>query len=118
MAGQRVNYPARLPKPAELETIQLARLPAEVDESRKLGWRRGDMFYYIPPETWRVTQIDYKDEWRGGSFPEGRARNGRGPGPLDYLGQVWDWDEVERHWDVQLTSGIYMRITHEGVWKR
>ena len=118
IAGGRLNYPARLPKPPELEAIKPHNLQSEIDEARKRSWRRGGRFYYIPPGIWEFTQVNQKHEWRSGAFPVDRARNGRGPGPLDYLGQIWDWDEQERHWDVQLTDGTYLRITHEGVWRQ
>jgi hypothetical protein len=118
MADRRVDHPCRLAKPPELEGLPLYKLNSEIDVARGRGWQRHDRFYYIPPGHWRLTQVQGKAEWRAGVFPTDRAANGRGPGPIDYLGQVWDWDENERHWDVQLRNGTYKRITHEGVWQR
>jgi hypothetical protein len=105
-----VNYlahPCILPKPPKLAEVPLDQL---ADALRQLRQREGEKLFYIPPRNWSPTQV-MKGRWRNGrAFPYDEIGGHRGF--IDARGIVWEWDDAERHWDVQ--SQPYCRISHTG----
>lgn len=107
--------PCRLPIPPVFKDALLDQIADRLPEAIRQGWKVNDGYFFIPPDTFRPEQVE-KQAWRTGkAFPKDRAANGRGPGPIDYMGRVWVWDHNERHWDVQLLNGKYKRVNHDGL---
>jgi hypothetical protein len=100
-------HPCLLPKPPELRSISLSQLEAEL---RTLKQEEGDKLYYLPRRNWSPIGIT-KDDWRNGrAFPYEQIDGHWGF--VDLNGIIWEWDNNERHWDVQLKP--YRRISHTG----
>jgi hypothetical protein len=110
----RINHPCVLPRPPLLHDADLDALSDKLPEACRVGWEVDRRCYFVPPRDYRPKEVDRR-RWREGrAFPQGRtADNGRS-GPIDYRSQIWAWDIVERHWDVQLPNGGYRRISHDG----
>ncbi len=107
------QFPALLPKPSLLNGCSLQNLRDSLNAARDNGWVIGENYYFIPPSDFDPLGID-KETWRKGrAFQYATAPNSDKKGPVDYRGIVWNWDEVERHWDVQ-TVPKYIRISHTG----
>jgi hypothetical protein len=110
--GDKV-HPCVLPRPPSLNDVRVRDLARRLPEAHQAGWEAPGRFYYIPPVGYDPTRVT-QAQWRSGkAFPRKRHTNKRA-GPVDYLGNIWAWDEKERHWDVQLEVG-YMRVSHTGV---
>lgn len=111
--------PCRLPRPPILKGVLLEQLATRLHEASQQGWMVGGRYFFIPPNSFQPEQVA-KHTWRKGqAFQREMTKNGRGPergpGPIDYIGQIWVWDNNERHWDVQLLDGGYVRVNHEGL---
>jgi hypothetical protein len=120
--GARNNHPCILPRPPCLAVVELTDLPSKLAEAARAGWAIDDRYYFVPPVDYHPQFVE-KRPWREGRAFEHattpQPRNGRRrKGPLDHFGQIWAWDVDERHWDVQLRNGGYMRISHDGRWLR
>jgi hypothetical protein len=113
--GGHWNHPSFLPRPPALEGSRLSDLGSRLTDARRAGWRLSGRRYFIPADLWTVDDVT-KAAWRAGNIFPAATLNGR-TGPVDYLGNVWAWDDAERHWDVQLHGGggDYVRISHTGA---
>ncbi len=112
-ANPRITHPCVLPPPLGVARVELAGLPAVLEEERRRGWQRNDTYCFIPPEDYDPREVD-KHQWRKGKGFKSRRLPNRLGGPIDFEGRVWVWDVLERHWDVQLPGGGYKRISHDG----
>ncbi len=114
-AGGRVNHPCVLPRPPVLRGVQLRDLGLKLADARRAGWHLSGSRYFIPADSWAVDDVA-KASWRIGNIFSEATLNGR-TGPVDWFGNVWAWDDAERHWDVQLHggAGAYVRVSHTGV---
>jgi hypothetical protein len=108
------NHPCCLPRPP-LEDIRLDHLAAELANARRLGWKLGERFYFIPHRDWHTASID-QASWRNGrAFPYRKCRDSDRSGYIDYEDREWVWDREERHWDIQLRPHVRVRHTGELV---
>ncbi|HUX65647.1 MAG TPA: hypothetical protein VMV42_00735 [archaeon] len=106
-------HPCRLPRPPVLESVIIENLNDMLPVARSIGWKVNDRYYFVPPESFKA-EIE-KSKWRRGEGFEQKKKHGwKGPSLVDYQGQIWCWDLAERHWDVQLKKGNYIRISHDG----
>jgi hypothetical protein len=113
-ANPRTMHPCVLPRPLEVSGVSLVNLAGALEEARRLGWKRGAKYCFIPPTGYDPAAID-QQQWRKGRGFEWKRLTSNLAGPIDYKGQVWAWDSGERHWDVQLVGGGYMTISHDGT---
>jgi hypothetical protein len=115
--GARINYPCRLPKPPILEGIPIEQLPEMLAKARRIGWKVGESYYFIPPENYRPELVK-QYEWRNGSAFDLETKDtikGKKIGPIDYEGRIWAFDIFQkRHWDVQLPNGNKLDVSHKG----
>jgi hypothetical protein len=119
---QHAVKPCCLPRPVELEGIHFEMLKPALDRIRGFGWlskdSTGAVYRFIPPDDW--DPLDWKSEQtkatcRGsGSFRRDDTPDHRHTGFVDCEDRIWEWDLIERHWDVQLESGGYYSISHTG----
>ncbi|MDP2762259.1 MAG: DUF1641 domain-containing protein [Sideroxyarcus sp.] len=113
----RVNYPCRLPKPPVLDGVPLEELFQALVEVRNNDWQINGRYYFIPRADFHPEQVS-KEDWRNGAAFKRKTINtpkGKKTGPIDFGGRIWVWDIYqERHWDVQLPSGGWMNISHDG----
>jgi hypothetical protein len=106
------QHPCQLPRPQIINRVPLVELASVLASLRSESWPHAGRYCYIPPASWAPESVNDKVDWRKGAFPTAEA-NGR-RGPRDYKGQVWAWDNQERHWDVQIGKG-HKRIRHDGL---
>ena len=110
----RIQHPCVLPKPPDLCGVTLQELPGQLGIACGRGWRSRDHYHFVPAAGYAPLTIP-KGKWRaGGAFELGRAEGRQRSGPIDHCGRVWEWDQNERHWDVQFPGDGYMRISHDG----
>ena len=101
--------PCFLPKTPSCHYLKLTDLCATLETC---SVRESGRWFYIPPNNWSPF-LSSVDEWRRGYvFPRGQI--GQHHGFLDRDGNVWEWDLLETHWDVQFQDGNYKKISHTG----
>jgi hypothetical protein len=107
-------HPCRLPKPELLLQVEPRDLGDKLRVVRANGCRAQGRYCFVPTVAWDAMQVA-KSDWRHGRAFSRGVMNGR-TGPIDYEGNVWAWDNIERHWDVQQVSGdpAYVRVSHTG----
>lgn len=122
--GAKNSNPCRLPKPPQLEGLMLEEIVGMLPEVRRRGWQIGDKYFYIPPDSCDLVNVE-KAKWRDGrAFPRAPKKEGDKIGPilLDFQGRKWVWDQHpggnpgERHWDVQFSEkrDDYKRVAYDG----
>jgi hypothetical protein len=112
--GARIAHPCVLPKPPCLDGATLDEISAKLTEAHRAGCKLNGRHYFLPSITYRPETIDQRN-WRSGrAFEHKRTPDLQRGGPVDYQDQIWAWDHIERHWDVQLPGGGYFRISHDG----
>ncbi len=107
----RVIHPCLLPKPPRLRNMSLADIQSSVAH---ISQEQEGKLFYLPARGWLAHSVT-KAAWRekGHGFPHRSSPNRHGSGWIDRENRVWEWDQYERHWDVQ--SGTdYIRISHTG----
>ena len=103
----------RLPKPSCMEGQLLESLVASLPQAHQDGWCVNGKYCFVPPHDFDPRLVD-SGTWRAGrAFRGSTAPNGR-TGPIDSKGRIWSWHPAEGHWDVQLPSGDYIRISYLG----
>jgi hypothetical protein len=108
------QHPCRLPRPPALVGVQFAALSAAAQALHGRNWCMGENYYFVPPEDWRAENVG-DVAWRNGrAFPHAQSQFNPRSGYVDDGGRVWVWDGNERHWDVQLDQGEYIRVSHTG----
>jgi hypothetical protein len=112
--ASHVTRPCRLPKPPELENMSLEDIRERMALCQQI---QGENFYYLPRLDWSPQEIS-KESWRdrGHAFPYKSDPRPHQSGWVDRDENTWSWDETHgRHWDVQMTSGDYVKISHTGA---
>ena len=118
------DHVCRLPKPVAVLELPWDRLSEGLARARSEGWKADGRYAFIPPDDWRPEVVSKDACRRGRAFPWDRKADSkgrlRGPGPMDYEGRVWEWDETHGHWDVQLgavgpSGKDYVRVSDTGV---
>lgn len=120
--SERREATRRLPRPLQLLPLNLTFTKIWEKLQVRLDWSCGEAgrAYFIPPTDWDPRTID-REEWRGGRIfrTVSLSQPGRYPterGIVDRESRIWVWDKLKNHhWDVQLTSGSHINVTHEGV---
>lgn len=112
-AGE-AEKPCRLPRPPMPPALPLGQLHDHIVEAERLRCRRNGKYYYVPPTNWHPDADQHR--WRAGeAFPQGTAEGRSRSGYLDCEGKVWEWDDGERHWDVQYGGrDNYVTVSHDG----
>jgi hypothetical protein len=105
-------YPCLLPKPPGLQSLALTELAIHLGPIR--DWEIDRRYCFIPPKTWTPEQVSQADWRQGRGFPQKKCPHCGKAGPVDFKGEVWCWDEIEGHWDVQIAGPDYWSISHDG----